>query len=193
MNARNRPGRVRIIGGQWRSRLLDVADVPGLRPSGSRVRETLFNWLTPHLPGARVLDAFAGTGALGFEALSRGASQALLVERDAAAAAALQRNAKALDAHCEVRQADARALLGAPNPGRPFDIVFLDPPFAAGDALRLCTLSADNGWLAPGGRLYLEHPAAVTVEPGPPLEPIREKTAGQVRFALYALAEGAQQ
>lgn len=187
MNARNRTGRVRIIGGRWRSRLLDVADAPGLRPSGDRVRETLFNWLAPMLPGARVLDAFAGTGVLGFEALSRGASHALLVDRDAGAAAALRRNALALGADCEVRQADARSLLASANSGEAFDVVFLDPPFAAGDAARLCTLTADNGWLAAAGRLYLEQPADADAAPGPPFVCVREKTTGRVRFALYAI------
>lgn len=190
MKSGNRPGRVRIIGGQWRSRLLDVADVPGLRPSGDRVRETLFNWLAPMLPGARVLDAFAGTGALGFEALSRGARFALLVERDAGAAAALRRNARALGADCEVRQADARALLAGANPDEAFDLVFLDPPFAAGDSARLCTLTADNGWLSRAGRLYLEQPADARTEPGAPFVCVREKTTGKVRFALYAIDEG---
>ncbi len=193
MKSANRHGRVRIIGGRWRSRLLDVADVPGLRPSGDRVRETLFNWLAPALPGARVLDAFAGTGALGFEALSRGARFAVFVERDAGAATALRRNAAALGADCEVRQGDARALLAAGNPGEAFDLVFLDPPFAAGDAARLCTLVADNGWLAEAGRLYLEQPADAPAAPAPPFVCLKEKTTGKVRFALYAIEEGEEQ
>lgn len=128
-------GSVRIIGGRWRGTRLPVAAVAGLRPSADRVRETLFNWLMPALPGARVLDVYAGTGALGLEALSRGAAAATLVERDAGLVASLRATAQRLpggDA-AEIVQADALAWMRqAAVEGRRYDIAFLDPPFAAG-------------------------------------------------------------
>lgn len=150
--ARDGAGRVRLIGGRWRGTRLEVPDVDGLRPTGDRVRETLFNWLMPALPGARVLDLFAGSGALGLEAVSRGAAQAVLVERDALLAAALRGTAARLGAgeSVEVVQADALAWLARGGVGR-FDIVFVDPPFAAGlwDAVlvALSPLLAADAWL----------------------------------------------
>src|SRR5690606_15336453 len=124
------PGRIRIIGGTLRGSRLDVPDRPGLRPTADRVRETLFNWLQPVLPGARCLDAFAGTGALGLEAASRGAASVLALERDPALATALRAAVQRLGATTvEVHAADALAWLARP-PDRRFDIVFLDPPFA---------------------------------------------------------------
>ena len=154
---RSAPGRVRIIGGRWRGTRLPVPDVPGLRPTPDRVRETVFNWLQPVVPGARVLDLFAGSGAFGLESLSRGAAQALLVERDRAACEALRATVAKLDAAGEatVIEADALTLLRAPLHGR-FDIVFVDPPFQADawDAV-LATLPA---WLADDAMLYLEAP-----------------------------------
>src|SRR5690606_23926571 len=126
------PGRVRIIGGRWRGTRLPVADAPGLRPTSDRARETLFNWLQPELPGARVLDLFAGSGALGLEALSRGATEAMLVERDAGLAKGLQETVQKLEAGdvARVVRADALQFLAAPLHGR-FNLVFLDPPFEA--------------------------------------------------------------
>ena len=125
------PGRVRIVGGRWRGTRLDVPDVPGLRPTSDRVRETLFNWLQPALPGARVLDLFAGTGALGLEAVSRGAAHALLVERDAGLAAALTATVSRLSAGdaVQVRRGEAVATASA-LPAGSVDIAFVDPPFA---------------------------------------------------------------
>jgi 16S rRNA (guanine966-N2)-methyltransferase len=197
ISARNRamkkrggpPGEVRIIGGQWRGRRLPVLPCAGLRPSGDRVRETLFNWLAPFIEGSRCLDLFAGTGALGLEALSRGATEAWFVERDAAVARGIEDSLRRLG--CvggRVVTGDAlRFLSGTP---RPFDVVFLDPPFGAAALGDLCTL-LDGGWLAAGARVYLESPCA---EPAPVLPPgwemLREKTAGQVRFGL-ALAPSA--
>ncbi|MDX1550554.1 MAG: 16S rRNA (guanine(966)-N(2))-methyltransferase RsmD, partial [Lysobacter spongiicola] len=127
------PGQVRLIGGRWRGSKLPVADIEGLRPTSDRVRETLFNWLMPVLPGARVLDLFAGSGALGLEALSRGAATATLVERDPLLATALAQVAARLPGGeaATVVQADALAWLPA-QPRGSFDIAFLDPPFSAG-------------------------------------------------------------
>ena len=181
------PGAVRIIGGDWRGRRLPVVDAAGLRPTSDRIRETLFNWLAPVLPGMRCLDLFAGTGALGLEALSRGAAEVCFVERQSTVARALEDSLHRLG--CErarVTVADALGYLAGPP--RPFDLVFLDPPFGAVDLGHLCTL-LDNGWLSGDARVYLELsrnlelpvlPAQWTV--------LREKTAGQVRFALASRA-----
>src|SRR5690606_2647217 len=128
---RGAPGAVRIVGGRWRGTRLPVADAEGLRPTPDRVRETLFNWLQPVLPGARVLDLFAGSGALGLEALSRGAREALLVERDPGLAQQLRRAVERLQGGeaVQVVNADALAFLSG-YAGPPFDIAFVDPPFA---------------------------------------------------------------
>lgn len=176
-------GEVRIIGGAWRGRRVTVVDAPGLRPTGDRVRETLFNWLAPVLPGMRCLDLFAGTGALGLEALSRGAEEVCFVERQAAVGRALEESLRRLgSANGRVVTADALRFLSGPP--QPFDLVFLDPPFGDFDIGELCTL-LDKGWLAGGGRAYLEMPADRDMPALPPLwEVLKEKTAGQVRFAL---------
>ena len=130
-NKKSPPGRLRIVAGNWRSRLLDIADVPGLRPTSERIRETLFNWLAPRIEGARCLDLFAGTGALGLEALSRGAAATVFVEKSALAVGALKSNVEKLGAEgATICKADAFQYLRQ-IPVKSFDIVFLDPPFAA--------------------------------------------------------------
>src|SRR5690606_37808430 len=127
-------GDVRIIGGRWRGTRLPVTDAAGLRPTSDRVRETLFKWLMPVLPGARVLDLFAGSGALGLDALSRGAAEAVLVERDPAAAATLRDTVQRLQAPAQVVEADAIRWLGSSAAAAAglADIAFVDPPFSAG-------------------------------------------------------------
>lgn len=152
-------GQVRIIGGRWRNTKLSIGDIAGLRPTGDRVRETLFNWLMPALPGARVLDLFAGSGALGLEAVSRGAASAMLVERDAAQAARLREAVTRLQAAAQVTvvQDDALRWL-ATAPSAAFDIVFLDPPFAAG--LLPQVLPALPLHLAAAAWIYIEAPDA---------------------------------
>lgn len=150
--------RVRIVGGQWRSRLLAVADVPGLRPTPDRVRETLFNWLGQDLDGLRCLDLFAGTGILGFESASRGAAAVTLVEQNARALDALHKAAETLRAaQVEIVRGDAVRFLQ--NTGRRFDIVFLDPPYRQG------LLERAEPWLdrilEPDGWLYAESEAPV--------------------------------
>ncbi|MCJ0825968.1 16S rRNA (guanine(966)-N(2))-methyltransferase RsmD [Luteimonas sp. 50] len=161
-----------------------VADAPGLRPTSDRVRETLFNWLQPGLAGARVLDLFAGSGALGLEALSRGAREAVLVERDPQLAETLRAAVGRLQAEgqAQVVRADALDWLGAPMSGR-FDLVFLDPPFASNPWPELLRLLPP--WLAAGARLYVEASLAATVPLGPEWLPQREGGTREVRYALY--------
>ncbi len=187
--ARGREGSVRIIGGRWRGTRLPVADAPGLRPTSDRARETLFNWLQPVLAGARVLDLFAGSGALGLEALSRGAREALLVERDPRLAESLHATVERLHAQGEARpvRADALALLATPLHGR-FDVVFVDPPFA--DDLWDAVLAALPPWLADDAWLYLESPADRPARPGPGWRLHREGRSRDARHVLYRRAGG---
>lgn len=148
------PGKVRIIAGQWRGSRLDVPALPGLRPSSDRVRETVFNWLQGEIAGARCLDLFAGSGALGFEAASRGAAQVCLIEQADAALTTLRDAARRLDARqVEIIRADALAWL-ARTADRQFDLVFIDPPFAAD--LHQKALTALLPWLAARAIVYVE-------------------------------------
>ena len=151
---------LRIIGGEWRSRKLKFADVPGLRPTPDRVRETLFNWLQWHVPGARCLDLFAGSGALGLESLSRGAQSATLVERDAGLATNLREVVSRLNAgaSADIVHADALSWLDrAVSEGRRYDIAFIDPPFA-GD-LWSAAIAGIHPLMAEDAWLYVETPA----------------------------------
>ncbi len=153
-----KPGAVRIIGGEWRSRRIRFDAGPGLRPTPDRVRETLFNWLAPVIRGSRCLDLYAGSGALGLEALSRGAQQVCFVESDAHSARQLQAAVKMLaPERAEVIQGDASRWLA--GPARPFDVVFLDPPFDSKLLPGVMAQLESAGWLAPRAWIYLEHPA----------------------------------
>ncbi|EXJ15749.1 16S rRNA (guanine(966)-N(2))-methyltransferase RsmD [Imhoffiella purpurea] len=182
---------LRIVGGRHRGRRLSFPDQPGLRPTSDRVRETLFNWVAPVIAGARCLDVFAGSGALGFEAASRGAGEVVMLERAPRVVSLLRRNARLLGLDgTSIHQVDSLEWLG--GRGRPFDLVFLDPPFADGLLEPVCERLVSNGWLTPGSRIYLEAAA----KPGfPPLpndwELVRDKTAGQVRYGLALVGEDA--
>ncbi|NBU25864.1 MAG: 16S rRNA (guanine(966)-N(2))-methyltransferase RsmD [Gammaproteobacteria bacterium] len=198
----DRQRELRIIAGQWRGRRWRFPAGPDIRPTPDRVRETLFNWLAPHIRGARVLDLFAGSGALGLESLSRGASHAEFVDADARAVAALRERcaewgAASRDAGAPVgsagfHRADALAFLAAPAaPAAPFDIVFLDPPFGAGLWGEAATRLDSGGWLAPQAFVYLEAPAARgDADAVPPsglpatLRPWRHGKAGEVGYHL---------
>ena len=182
------PGRLRIVAGNWRSRLLEIADVPGLRPTSERIRETLFNWLAPHVAGTRCLDLFAGTGALGLEALSRGAASATFVERSKRAAGMLRRNVDALDAEgATVLEADAFSFLQRRDI-EPFDLVFLDPPFAADSLEELCRLLDEGPLLAQGALVYVEEDRARPAVKLPARwQIVRSKEAGNVRYSLVRL------
>jgi len=171
--------RVRIIGGRWRSRILRFPPSAQLRPTPDRVRETLFNWLGQRLDGLACLDLFAGSGALGFEALSRGASGVVMVESDRAIAAALRESAKLLEAEPQVLVRDAMGYLA--QAGETFDLVFVDPPYASGLAER--ALAALGPRLSPGARVYAESDRRL--EPPEGWRALREDRAGAVRYALY--------
>jgi 16S rRNA (guanine(966)-N(2))-methyltransferase RsmD len=180
---------VRIVGGDWKRTPLVVVDAPGLRPTPDRVRETLFNWLGQRLDTWRCLDLYAGTGALGLEAASRGASKVVLVERDARAAAALRTARERLDAEAvEVVQGDAATYLS--NTRDRFDLVFLDPPFGSAELERVLPRLA--AVLAPGATVYVEadRPLAPDVPPlsaVPGLVAHRADKAGQVHYHLLHL------
>ena len=168
---------------------MPVVDQPGLRPTPDRIRETLFNWLASTIEGASCLDLFAGTGALGFEALSRGAGEVVFVEKSARAAALLTESANMLDASdARIHKADAISYLHGDH--QPFNIVFLDPPFTADLLGDLCRLLDEGGWLAEGARIYLEQSCE---RPWPRLPDgwsiINDKTAGRVRYALVTVKD----
>ncbi|WP_329742638.1 16S rRNA (guanine(966)-N(2))-methyltransferase RsmD [Dyella sp. A6] len=186
---KGRPGRIRIIGGSLRNSRLEVPDLPGLRPTPERVRETLFNWLAPTLAGVHALDLCAGTGALGIEALSRGAAQVQFVERDPRAAQALRANLARLKADGgAVDTADAQAWLQ--TAARPFGLVFMDPPFALDLWSALAQGLEQGGWLAAAARIYVESPRDVAPELPANWLLQREGVAGEVRHALYRRADG---
>ena len=179
-----KPNELRIIGGEWRGRRIRFAARPGIRPTPDRVRETLFNWLAPVVEESRCLDLFAGSGALGFEALSRGADVATFVESDRLAAERLRETISKLGTECAV-VVEADALRWLDGPPQLFDLVFLDPPFASGLLAKAFAKLDSGGWLSPGARVYLEAPA----KDGPPPLPAgwtlhRSGKAGAVGYHL---------
>lgn len=178
------PGTLRIIAGIWRRRRLIVPNIAGVRPTPDRVRETLFNWLNPWLPGACCIDLFAGTGALCLEALSRGAGSAVMLEASFEVAAILRENISQLGAEqAEVIVADALTYLQGPV--RAFDIVFLDPPFESDLIAQASVLLDQRGWVRPGGHIYIEAPRQMKRLPIPTTwELLRSQTAGQVGYHL---------
>jgi 16S rRNA (guanine(966)-N(2))-methyltransferase RsmD len=181
------PGKVRIIGGKWRSRKLDVVEARDLRPTPDRVRETLFNWLQPWIDGASCLDLYAGTGSLGFEALSRGAAAVTMVDSNRTVTDALHRQALRLDAGgLRIVQEDAARFL-ASRPGS-FDIVFLDPPFADQGLDQIIAALIDCGALHEGSLVYVESGGEVTPD-GSHLRTVKSARAGKVRFRLLAYSQ----
>jgi len=181
-------GELRIVGGEWRGRKIRFPPVPAIRPTPDRVRETLFNWLQPVIAGSRCLDLYAGSGALGLEALSRGAAQVVFVDVDATVARHLHTTLESLGCtRGRVVRSDAGRFLGSADEraGGPFDVVFLDPPFAEPVLGGVCAELERGGWLAPNARIYLEAPAAAG-EPGLPAgwALLRSKRAGEVGYHL---------
>lgn len=180
-------GQIRIIGGRWKRTSIAVRHAPGLRPTPDRVRETLFNWLGQRLDGWRCLDLFAGSGALGLEAASRGAAEVVLVESDAVAARAIEALLRRLgaDAGVQVRCAMAQSWLARQGPAvEPFDLIFLDPPF--GRDLADSVMPACVRLLAPDGLIYLESEVACTADWAARygLSVIRADKAGMVHYHL---------
>jgi 16S rRNA (guanine966-N2)-methyltransferase len=188
MSKSGKSNSVRIIGGDWRGRRLQVADVPGLRPTGDRVRETLFNWLQPWVPAADCADLFAGTGALGFEAASRGAASVLMIEKDAKAVAVLRQSIEQLQAtQVNLQAGGAMSLIESLKPDS-FDIVFVDPPFDS----NLCGLVVERldkaACVRRGGFIYVESPAAQMIPPPEGWSVWRDKKIGEVRMQLFRRA-----
>lgn len=181
---RDNSGQLRIIGGRWRSRVLPVIEQTGLRPTPDRVRETLFNWLQAYVPGARCLDLFAGSGALGFEAASRGAAEVVMIEQQAAACKILAENIKTLQAsNISLHQQDALSWLKTNQ--QSFDLVFLDPPYDADLLAESCRVLEDSQSLAEGAAIYLELSSQDALPALPQnWQIIRGKKAGQVSYHL---------
>lgn len=177
------PGRVRIIGGRLRGSKIEIAPSPGLRPTPDRLRETLFNWLAAWIDGARCLDLFAGSGALGIEAWSRGAREVVLIERDPALAARIGANLERLHMPGTVKCMDAARYLA--EPAAPFDIVFVDPPFTAQLWAEVVQNLEQGRWLADSALIYLESPRDVVIEVGADWRLLRETTVASVRGLLY--------
>ncbi len=177
-------GQIRIIGGEWRGRKLHVPDVPNLRPTPDRVRETLFNWLAPTISGAYCLDLFAGSGALGFEALSRGAKHVVMVDESAAVIALLQKESTLLRTeNAEIYRAVVPKQLKLP--ARPFDIVFLDPPYQENLLLPCVLFLEEKGFLADEAYIYLEAKAELGENDLPSnWKILKSKKAGQVAYHL---------
>jgi 16S rRNA (guanine966-N2)-methyltransferase len=190
MNKRKRdtgpPGHVRIIGGRLRGSRLTVSAVPGLRPTPQRLRQTLFDWLAPVIAGAHVLDAFAGTGALGIEALSRGAGSVTFFERDPRQAAAIEADLARLHQTAEVRCTDTLRALGKAARTR-FDIVFVDPPFDAAAWQSVTALLDANGWLTEEAWVYVESGEDDVWTPPSRWQVHRQRDAGAVRGALFRI------
>jgi len=176
---------LRIIGGQWRGRKLSFPSVEGLRPTGDRIRETLFSWIAVDLPGANCMDLFAGSGALGLESLSRGASQVTLLEKSREGAQQLRANLQLLGAaNATVQETDSLQWLEQPAATR-FDIVFIDPPFAAELWQQTFTLLEKHQWLNIGAAIYIEAPQHQALDVPSDWQLHREKKAGDVRYCLY--------
>ena len=181
-----KPGQLRIIGGRWRGRKLAFPAEPGLRPTTDRIRETLFNWLAPKLQGARCADLFAGSGALGLEALSRGASHCDFIEQSPVALAQLREHLQTLQASTSGYCHGGSALHFLDAARQPYDIVFIDPPFGQSLVEPACSALVDQHLLNPQAMVYIETAAS---DPAPEVPgdwlAHREKTAGGVAYRLY--------
>jgi 16S rRNA (guanine966-N2)-methyltransferase len=189
-NKQNKTGLLRIIGGSWRGRKLSFPDAEGLRPTGDRVRETLFNWLQPVLGGSRCLDCCAGSGALGFEAASRGAASVSMIEADRAAFNSLSESKALLNAEqVELFYGRVEDFLNSAK--NPFDVVFLDPPYQLALWTTIAELLTAKALLNDGARIYLEYPRRQE-QPELPTgwHCLREKQAGDVKYALFEFRSG---
>ncbi|MCH9643292.1 MAG: 16S rRNA (guanine(966)-N(2))-methyltransferase RsmD [Gammaproteobacteria bacterium] len=186
---KNEKNTVRIIGGKWRSRKIHFAETEGLRPTHDRVRETLFNWLMPVIDGANCLDLFAGSGALGFEALSRGANKVCFVDDHAAAVQTLQQNVEQLSAQSRVSIINGSCpseQLASRLQGQQFDIVFLDPPYRQGLLLRALEWLMDSQLLKPDVGIYVEFEKGLSLELPEGLEMLKSKQTQSLCYGLVA-------
>ncbi|MDR9389971.1 MAG: 16S rRNA (guanine(966)-N(2))-methyltransferase RsmD [Wenzhouxiangella sp.] len=193
MTQKSPPRHVRIIAGAWRGRRVPVADVPGLRPTGDRVRETLFNWLAPSIIGAKVLDVFAGTGALGLEALSRQAQSVVFVDRSNDAMAHLKETTHTWPGIEKASFVCHDAMAWLAGPSEPFDLVFVDPPFDGQRQDAVLEALLAGHWIAPGGLIYVERPKseARSADQWPlGLTVVKDKCIGQVHLALVRYHTG---
>jgi len=192
MRANQQHNQLRIIAGAWRGRKLVFAPVAGLRPTPDRVRETLFNWLGLSVHGACCLDLFAGSGALGLEAASRGAAAVVLVDADPRVVGTLREQVRVLDARqvCIVQAACERYLKG---PAEPFDLIFLDPPYRQGALPECMDLLEQGGWLAPDAWIYIEAERGLDTPLPDNWERYRSKTTGQVGYQLVRRSTVRQQ
>ena len=216
-SAHSRPGRCRIIAGEWRGRIISFDDAEGLRPTTDRIRETVFNWLNPYIPGSYCLDCFAGSGVLGLEALSRGAGEVVFIENNRQSWENLQRNLdllkqadgdsaahrarlyhedaiKFLQSLSQGKDEDSRADAANFDQARAgkagFDLVFLDPPFHRNLLAQSCALLDSSGCLAEDAIIYVEHACDETVELPVNWDCIKQKVAGQVAYKLYIVKHG---
>lgn len=184
-------GIVRIIGGQWRSRKLHFTEQDGLRPTPDRIRETLFNWISPYLPGSHCLDLYCGSAALGFECLSRGAAQAQFIDNNPNVKRDWEANRQALMAeNARFYLSDVQQWL-AQNTHQHYDIVFIDPPYANKGLNTAFTALCTSSILAPEGLIYFEHPRNEAVETPASWALFREKLAGNNRYCIYQNKESA--
>ncbi len=183
--------KLRIIGGQWRSRQLIFEDTPGLRPTPARVKETLFNWLQQDVVASDCLDLFAGSGALGFEAASRGAGSVLMVENSQLACQQIHENIQKLDAtQVAIQRSDVFRFLAGDAVA--YDLVFLDPPFGKGLVHQVCHWLQDKGWLMPEAKVYVEVESGLQLNDLPEnWECVKEKKAGEVKYCLFKVSSKA--
>ena len=179
-------GKLKIIGGQWRSRIIQFEDAPGLRPTPGRLRETLFNWLQSDVPGSRCLDLFSGSGALGFEAASRGASAVVMVESNPKTVEGLRRSVVSLQADkVEVKSQRAEEFLSTSNDQR-YDLVFMDPPFDKDMAASICQKLESGQKLTVGAKIYVEIAKQQTLDDMPEnWKLLKQSQAGDVRCFLF--------
>lgn len=189
MAAHTKRGSCRIIGGKWRGRSITFDDAEGLRPTTDRIRETVFNWLQPYIYQSCCLDAFAGSGVLGFEALSRGARELVFIENNIKTVHGLRENIDKLDAqNASVFHQDALSWLQSAarkHIENKFDLVFLDPPFHSELLTRSCTLLDSSGCLAEDAIIYVEHNIDTDIDIPGNWAALKEKKAGQVAYKLF--------
>ena len=182
--------KIKIIGGEWKGTNLTFYDEPELRPTGNRIRETLFNWLQPNIQGSICLDLFAGSGCLGFEALSRGASKCVMIEKNKRVINHLTENIEKLSSSTELIHDDALNYLSSKELSKTFDIVFLDPPFGSTiyeSTMRVLEL---NNWLSRDALIYIEARSDSSMFQIPDNWSLfREQVAGNVRYMLYSRRE----